>query len=262
MEILRGGCASIHEESFFISRPRGQDNHVILLLRSHGDYWIEDVHYLLNPGHAVIIAPGTHYHYCNPDGMYSDDWIHFRLNEKETLPDSMICNVPFILDDFETCSALIRQILWEQAYTSPVYAGSNINALFLVLFNHLTAAMHSQENIQKASPYLYQFKRLRLQIKYTLSENHSISRYAAELNISTSHFQHLYSRFFKISFQNDLIRMRIANAETLLQTTELSIDQIAEACGYSSPVHFFRQFKQLKGITPAKYRQAKFTPNP
>lgn len=32
MKILRGGCASIHEESFVVSRPHGQDNYVILLL--------------------------------------------------------------------------------------------------------------------------------------------------------------------------------------------------------------------------------------
>lgn len=262
MKILRGGCASIHEQSFAISRPHGQDNHVILLLRSHGEYWIDNTHYVLEPGYAIVIAPETRYHYNNPNGIYSDDWIHFKLKEGESIPDSLVCNVPFILDDFETCSALIGQILWEHAYTSVLYAEKNINALLSVLFNHLIAAINAQERIESASPYLHQFKRLRLQIQYTLAENHSISKYAKELNISTSHFQHLYSRFFNISFQNDLIHMRIAGAETLLQTTDLSMDQIAEACGYSNRVHFFRQFKQIKGITPAKYRQAKFSPNP
>lgn len=50
--------------------------------------------------------------------------------------------------------------------------------------------------------------------------------------------------------------MRISYAEILLQTTTFSMESIAEACGYSNPVHFFRQFKKIKGITPAKYRKA------
>lgn len=256
MEILRGGCASRHEASFTVSRPYGQDNHVILLLRSKGEYWIEQSHYLLEPGYAIILAPGTHYSYHNPDGNYSDDWIHFKLKDDESLPASIDCNVPFMLDDFETCSTLIRQLLWEQAYTSPHYASQNITALFSVLINHLMAAYHSQENIEKESPYQLKLKLLRLQIQNTLTEEHSISKHAAQLCISNSHFQHLYSQLFGISFQNDLIRMRINYAEVLLQTTDLPIEQIAEACGYSNCVHFFRQFKQIEGITPAKYRNA------
>lgn len=257
MKVIRGGCASRHEASFVVSRPYGQENHVILLLRSKGEYWINDVHYLLDPGHAIIIAPKTHYLYYNPNGNYADDWIHFKLEKGEPLTDSLECNIPFILNDFETCSTLIRQLLWEHAYTSEVYADSNINALFSVLLNHLSAAYHSQESIENASPYLQKFKLLRLQMQNTLTEDHSITKHAAELCISTSHFQHLYSQFFGISFQTDLIRMRIAYAEILLQTTDLSVEHIAEACGYTTCVHFFRQFKQIEGITPAKYRNAK-----
>lgn len=260
MRVIRGGCASIHEETFVMSRPYGLDDYVLLLLRSHGEYWIDGNHYLLNPGHAIIIAPGTHYRYCNPLGKYADDWIHFQFDDNETMPAGILCNTPFILDDLETCAILISQLLWEKAYTSPRYICSNINSLFSVLFNHLAAAFSSQENIEKTSPYLSKFKRLRLQIQSTISEEHSIKKHADELCISMSHFQHLYSEFFGISFQNDLIRMRINSAAILLQTTMLPIDQIAEACGYSSNVHFFRQFKQLKGTMPSKYRQAKHLP--
>lgn len=257
MKVLRGGCASRHEASFILSRPQGQDNHVILLLRSKGEFWIDDKHYLLDPGHAIIIAPRTCYMYCNPDGNYADDWIHFKLEEGESLPDSLTCNVPFLLNDLETCSVLIRQLLWENAYTSQLYASKNIDALFSVLFNHLSAALHSREKVEVSNPYTQKLRVLRLQMQNTLTEDHSIAKHAAELCISTSHFQHLYSQLFGISFQNDLIRMRIAYAEILLQTTDMPIEHVAEACGYTNCVHFFRQFKKIKGTTPAKYRNAK-----
>lgn len=260
MLLLRGGCITRHDPSFYISRPYGQENHVLLLLRSKGEYWINDAHYLLDPGYAIIIAPNTNYHYYNPGGKYTDDWLHFLLEPAESLPAGLKCNTPFILNDFETCSALINQLLWEASYTSELYAASNINALFSVLFNHLSAAFSSQKSIRTVTPYLERLQLLRLKMQNTLAEEHSIKKHAEELFISSSHFQHLYSQTFGISFQNDLIRMRIAYAEILLQTTDSSMDEIAEACGYSNSVHFFRQFKQTRGITPAKYRKAKLCP--
>lgn len=94
MRVIRGGCASIHEETFVMSRPYGLDDYVLLLLRSHGEYWINGNHYLLNPGHAIIIAPGTHYRYYNPLGKYADDWMHFQFDDAETIPSGILCNTP------------------------------------------------------------------------------------------------------------------------------------------------------------------------
>ncbi len=255
MKVLRGGCATRHDASFFLSRPQGLENHVILLLRSKGEFWINNKQYLLNPGHTIIIAPRTQYRYHDPDGRYSDDFLHFQLDNGEAIPDSLQCNIPFILNDLETCSTLIRLLLWEQAYTPPIYAESDINALFSVLCNHLVVAYQLLDNIESISPYLQKFKQLRLQLQNTPTQDHSISKHAAELAISASHFQHIYSQLFGISFQKDLIHMRISYAEMLLQTTDLSVEQIAEHSGYTNSAHFFRQFKQIKGVTPAKYRK-------
>lgn len=254
MKVLRGGCASKHESSFSMSCPCGADDYVLLLLRSEGEFWIDGIEYQLKPGWAVLISPKIPYRYSNSKGSYSDDWLHFMPEKGERIPERLVCNVPFALEDFETCSILMRLLLWENAYTSAEYAAENINALFTVLLSHLTFGWLALENIESSNPYLNKFKSLRLNMAASLKEKHSISRYAAELSISTSHFQHLYTQFFGISFQKDLIRMRITYAEVLLQATDLSLETIAENCGYTNCVHFFRQFKQIKGITPAKYR--------
>lgn len=93
-----------------------------------------------------------------------------------------------MLNDLETCSVLIRQLLWENAYTSQLYAAKNIDALFSVLFNHLSAALHSREKVEVSNPYAQKLRVLRLQMQNTLTEDHSIAKHAAELCISTSHF--------------------------------------------------------------------------
>ncbi|MCR5754051.1 MAG: AraC family transcriptional regulator, partial [Acetatifactor sp.] len=231
MKILRAGCASKHISSFYMNRAYGQDNHVLLLLRSNARLCINEKNYSLNPGSAILISPNTGYNYYDPDGKFSDDWIHFRLESTEKIPASLQCNIPFQIDDIETCSTLIRQLLWEDAYTSLEYAEANINALFTVLLNHLAAASNSQERIEKASPYLWSLKQIRLNMQTDVAKDHSISKYSEELCISPSHFKHLYSQLFGTTFQSDLIHMRIARAELLLQTTSIPIDLVAESCG-------------------------------
>ena len=68
--------------------------------------------------------------------------------------------------------------------------------------------------------------------------------FADTLGISKSYFQHLYKEFFGVSFQQDYIQMRIAYAQDLLETSDMPMEQIAEICGYTNEVHFYRQFKK------------------
>ena len=261
MIILKGCYAGEHENIFPFSCPDGQESYLLHLLQEDGEYWINDIHYPLKAGSGILISPGTPYLFYCPDGNCNDDWFCFQPEKGENLPFSLVYNTPFWPNDFESCSTLVRQILKENSILPPpaqLNAAGNINALFYVLFNHLTAACFSQRNRETINPYLRKFQLLRLQIQDSLSEEHTIARHAAEFCMSTSHFQHLYSQFFGISFQNDLIQMRIKHAEKLLSTTFLSMEEISEACGYSNSTHFFRQFKKIKGISPARCRRVTY----
>jgi transcriptional regulator GlxA family with amidase domain len=50
---------------------------------------------------------------------------------------------------------------------------------------------------------------------------------------------------------------RQARAKNLLVTTDLSMDEIAERCGYSSANYFSLIFKKNVGLSPLNYRKKK-----
>lgn len=52
-----------------------------------------------------------------------------------------------------------------------------------------------------------------------------------------------------------IIRRRLAAAKSLLLKTEKSVEEIAEAVGYQSINHFFRQFRQYYGSSPKAWRK-------
>lgn len=257
IKAITGGYEARHPSTYQMSRPNGLSNYVLLIIRSHGEYQLGEVSFTANPGDALLIAPGTPYHYGNPLGDYVDDWIHFSISDcalKERL--NLICNTPFPVGNTELYTFCIRQILWELSYGHPEHAGENMDSLFRLLFNHLFAAYQSRNAPEARLPYYNELLMMRLEIISTYAEPHSIEEHARELKISESYFQYLYKKTFGVSFHHDLIRTRIDHAKYSLLTSDLTIDQIAEDCGYSNEVHFYRQFKKITGTTPAKFRKS------
>ena len=52
-----------------------------------------------------------------------------------------------------------------------------------------------------------------------------------------------------------ILNVRIRNAQTLLETTDYSISDIAALIGYDNPMYFSRLFRKAKGLSPSKYRK-------
>jgi transcriptional regulator GlxA family with amidase domain len=52
-----------------------------------------------------------------------------------------------------------------------------------------------------------------------------------------------------------LIRLRINRAQELLETTDLTIDRIASACGFGSPLLLRQHFTKALATTPTAYRR-------
>jgi len=96
---------------------------------------------------------------------------------------------------------------------------------------------------------------LRLHLRNTITDQHTIKESAKLVGLSESYFQYLYKSLFEISYQQDIIQMRIDYAKYIITTTNIPIERIADICGYTNEVHFYRQFKKSTGSTPSKYRR-------
>ena len=77
-----------------------------------------------------------------------------------------------------------------------------------------------------------------------------------DFRLSYGHFRATYKDIFGISFHQDLIMSRIAMAKYLLLTTSISIPAISFKCGYKDEKYFMRQFRQMTGSTPNRYRSS------
>ena len=72
--------------------------------------------------------------------------------------------------------------------------------------------------------------------------------------MSTHYFCHLFKQSTGIAPYQYVIQQRIAKAKRLLKQQDLSLVDVALACGFVSQSAFNRTFKQHVGTTPRKYR--------
>lgn len=83
----------------------------------------------------------------------------------------------------------------------------------------------------------------------------SVLECANKLNMSYSYFSRSFKRITGKSFKEYLNETRINQAEKLMFSTDRTITDICESCGYNSVSYFIAQYRQLRGRTPKRYRK-------
>ncbi len=81
-----------------------------------------------------------------------------------------------------------------------------------------------------------------------------VSHIAELLGCSPDYLSHLFHTETKERLTHYIQRIRIDGAILALETSPLTISEIAYASGFSDPAYFARVFKQHKGMTPQVYR--------
>ncbi len=82
----------------------------------------------------------------------------------------------------------------------------------------------------------------------------SLSIAAALAGVSPSYLSRVFSQEMGETFSRYVRRIRVQRAEELLTGTDLSIAEIAEACGFADQSHLTQAFRRDTGTTPAAYR--------
>ena len=62
------------------------------------------------------------------------------------------------------------------------------------------------------------------------------------------------------TLQQEVARLRVDHASSLLLDTDLPLEQIAHASGFASVSYFHQQFRRHAGVTPAHYRRTRRLP--
>ena len=158
-----------------------------------------------------------------------------------------------VLQDFSSLSFLFRRLLSFDAETFPeekLLLSSNVAEL---LYRIVQEVGSENKEINHAHKLSLQF--VAQYIRNNLKETLSLKSLAEMANLSSSYFHKLFTNQFNCTPSEFVVNCRISAAKSMLMEGELSMEEIADVCGFSCHSYFNHCFKQRTGQTPLQYRR-------
>ncbi len=78
---------------------------------------------------------------------------------------------------------------------------------------------------------------------------------AKKAHVSEGHLSRTLKAELGVTPHQLTLLLRLARAASLLSRTNLSVADVAEQCGFESPFHFSRCFRQAQGASPREFRR-------
>jgi transcriptional regulator GlxA family with amidase domain len=86
---------------------------------------------------------------------------------------------------------------------------------------------------------------------------YSVRDVARSVNLSPRRLGQLFRRDVGVSPMKFLKNLRMAKAQSLLESSFLTIKEVTFESGFADVSHFVRDFKQCFGVTPSEFRAKK-----
>lgn len=224
-----------------------------VVLRGNGVLKDPSKEYELSEGCGFLLGPGVQYigrH--NPKNPLLVINVHFNFavepakkrDQKDATIFRRVSNLPFFIDllnrilinynsnDRETAKlwlqAALTEFLEQDSENSPLKHGS---------WNRIVQEICGRIHLRFADPP-------------SLDELSQIYGY------SPDYIGRMFKQVTNVSFSQYIINNRLNQARLLLQTTQMSVEEIAERLGYYDACHFVKQFKKHVGQTPHSYKKS------
>lgn len=219
-----------------------------------------DAEISVRPGSLMFMRPQAAYHY----GLHprETEWEHLwalfqpRSNWSEFLgwiePGAQLaCLGPVDENLSRRIESLFRDLIALGEERGPYLNELRYNKLEEILIRARMSAAASRAKaldlrIQRACDYMQE----------RLEQRFSVDEVAAELNLSTSRFAHLFAAQMGVAPKAWINDMRLQRARKLLLHTGDSIAGIGAQVGYEDPAHFARNFKKSMGYSPRQFRRS------
>lgn len=249
------GCDSKHMPPFEMLRRDGSRDYTILLVKTEACFWLDGTLHETGPNMAILYDKDVPVRYGCADSMYSDDWLHFDLTLDEDILDQLQIpfQTPLYPADFPMLSGYLRMLVW-QTHAKGLHSDEITDAMMRTLLYSLDSQILGLPKKQVLHKHYATMQHLKARIYNSPELIWSVEQMAELVHMSPSYFQHLYKEIFGISCRQDVILARMERAKFFLNSTDMPVLMIAEACGYENAVHFMRQFKKSEGMTPTEYR--------
>ena len=206
--------------------------------------------YTMHEGDAYILHDGHLHHYLSDR---KDPWKKIWFNVNGSL-------VRHLLSDYGLDSVVKVPAFGDAGFLpeitrvmddDPVHCGEELAILLHRHIQALSAFLGDQTMGHSPAQLMKSF------IEQNLTRAVSIEEIAAQVHLSRSRAIHLFREAFHTTPYQYYLNQKLQLAQTLLESTNLSIQEISERLGFTDYHHFSDAYKKWCGISPSGYRTNK-----
>ncbi len=231
-----------------------------------GTITIGDVTYDAKPDHVYFMKPTIMHAMTRGDDMKLIE-IKFvaegeELNKQlNALPDE------FCLSDVAFMKSILRQTVKEGLLKAP-YSEQTTNASFKIFlahairefdYNYLSLSPQNDSNVI-SSGLDFATKNndiiilnLKDYIDSNLHRDITLKELADKVFFNPTYFVRRFKILWGVSPMKFVLNARINRAKELMLSTNLTVSEIAERCGFNSIHYFSRTFKSYEDLSPSEY---------
>jgi len=103
---------------------------------------------------------------------------------------------------------------------------------------------------------IHQLRKVQDYVAAQLAEEISIEALAELVELSSSHFAHVFKESTGMAPLQFVTRQRITRAQQLIRETSRNLIEVGLEVGYTSPSHFAQVFRRVVGVTPTEFRSS------
>ena len=235
---------------------------ICVVTEGKGNCEINENIYPVKSGDILLIYPGVEAIVeVDQEEPCSYIWVGFSgVKAKECIMHLGFSHKNYILnvEDTEVLQDLVKHMLGARELT---FANElRRNGLLKLFMSELINQYNKQisegqmKDFHNAETSAY----IRNAITY-IAENYAsqikINELADHIGVNRSYLASSFKKAMGYSPKEDLLRLRMEKAKSLLETTDQPINSIANAVGYTDQLAFSRMFKRYSGVSPKTYRE-------
>jgi AraC-like DNA-binding protein len=218
-------------------------------------YFIDNKSYDVRAGDVILVPEGVIHHTAYREGVHSRKLLYCS---RATIPASVTDRLAslFYLYRNESISPQIKEIFEEiereSALADPFsldVISARVELLFLLMArNKNTCPDTSEGNGYVTAAVEYVRRNFGSEVK--------LCDAAREISVSPEHLSRVFKKETGFGFCEYLTLIRLKNAEELLlNRPDMSVSDVAYACGFNDSNYFCERFKKSYGAPPLKYRK-------
>ena len=214
---------------------------IIVHIRGAGTLYVSEKSFNISPGMIAVIPPFTT-HNANSEEELERIYISGDFNQVFNLTSPVI-----ISDNLAKDGTSLSEMIYNNRYENSDYIGSLCNALAHFLVQNLKMEDSIGSSIGEIiSEITNNFSDCNINLCHILNKS----------GYSEDYIRSQFKKYTKKTPTEFLSEVRIRHACYLIDIyrSTLSLSEISEKCGYTDYIYFSRKFKQIKGISPQKYK--------